>query len=234
MNIAYIPARGGSKSIPKKNIKNIADRPLVYWVIEAACNCAEVDAVFVSTDSDEIRDIVAGFSFSKLKVVGRSEESATDTASTETALIEFVQTHDFTNIALIQATSPLLTSEELAKGFVLKSQKNVDSVISVVRQKRFVWQDNANCISAYPINYDFKNRPRRQDFDGFLVENGAFYITSREALLRNKCRISGNIKTVEMPIESYFEIDEPEDWIIVETLMRRREKNSKTLIEGGL
>jgi N-acylneuraminate cytidylyltransferase len=206
-----------------KNIKPIAGKPLVYWAVKAACECEEIDKVFVSTDSDMIASAVKGFGFAKVEVVGRSAESATDTASTESAMLEFAENHHFDKIALIQATSPLITADDLTKGFLLLSQGDADSVLSVVRQKRFLWEDSKGGY-AFPQNYDYFHRPRRQEFDGFLVENGAFYITARSSLLQSQCRLSGKIKTVEMLPESYIEIDEPEDWLTVEHLLQRRQK----------
>lgn len=223
-NIAFIPVRGKSKSIPLKNIKLINNRPLIYWVLDAAQNCDYIDKVFVCTDSDEIKNIVEKYEGSKVCVVGRSEETSTDYATTESAMIEFSKNYIFNNIVLIQATSPLLTPEELTKGFITYNKKGIDSVLSVVNQKRFIWKKESDkCV---PKNYDFNNRPRRQDFDGFLVENGAFYITSKDRLLKYKCRISGNIDCVVMDEGSYFEIDEPSDWIIVESLLKHRESKS--------
>ena len=99
--------------------------------------------------------------------------------------------------------------------------KDYDSIISLVEQKRFFWKKN-NDGSVDSINYNYQNRPRRQEFEGNLVENGAFYITSRESLLKTKNRISGKIGCVIMPEETYFEIDEPSDWIIVENLLQER------------
>ena len=244
LNVAFIPVRGGSKSIPLKNIKIIAGKPLVYWTVKAAVECPYIDLVYVATDSEQIKNTVSYFNFDKIKIIGRSEESAMDKASTEIAMLEFANNYQFDNICLIQATSPLLTADDLIKGF--DEFKNADSVLSVVRQKRFIWEQNED--SATSINYDYNNRPRRQEFDGFLVENGAFYITSRASLLKTKCRISGKIKTVEMPEETYFEIDEPSDWIIIEHLLKLRNKtvNSKrqikmfltdcdgTLTDGGM
>lgn len=217
MNIAFIPVRGGSKSIPLKNIKPIAGKPLVYWAVKAAVECADIESVFVATDSEQIKNTVLAFGFDKVKVIGRGEKTVTDTATTESAMLEFSEKHEFANIALIQATSPLLTANDLAAGFNML--ETADSVFSAVRQKRFIWDQGE--YSA-PLNYDYRNRPRRQDFKGFLVENGAFYITSREALLGTGCRLSGKIKAVEMPEESYFEVDEPTDWVIVEQLLKHR------------
>jgi len=230
MNVAYIPVRGESKSIPLKNIKPIAGKPLVYWAVKAACECMKIDKVYVSTDSVEIANVVSGFHFSKLEVIGRSIESATDTATTEYGMLEFAQNNVYENIALTQATSPLLTASDLENGFTLLSQDGVDSVLSVVHQKRFIWEDTSDGYSV-PSNYDYLNRPRRQDFNGFLVENGAFYITSRAALQQSRCRISGRIKTVLMPQESYIELDEPEDWSIVEMLLKKRASLSLPIIK---
>lgn len=227
MNVAFIPVRGGSKSIPLKNIKPIAGKPLVYWTVRAACHCAAIDQVYVATDSEKIKEIVESFKqggeaalFEKVVVIGRSAESASDTASTESAMLEFAVNYDFDTIALIQATSPLLKGEDLNRGFAAYAEKGTDSVLSVVRQKRFHWETGENGY-AYPTNYDVFHRPRRQEFNGYFVENGAFYITSRERLLATKNRVSGNIKTVEMEEDTFFEIDEPSDWVIIEALMRK-------------
>lgn len=228
MNVAFIPVRGGSKSIPLKNIKILNGRPLVYWVVRAACECKYLDKVYVATDSDEIRQAVEKFQsgsekalFSKVMVIGRSAESASDTASTEFAMLEFAEQYEFDVVALIQATSPLLSGDDLNRGFEAFAEKGTDSVLSVVLQKRFNWNRDEDGY-AYAANYDVFHRPRRQEFDGYLVENGAFYITSQKALLESKNRISGNIKAVEMSEDTFFEIDEPSDWVIIEALMRKK------------
>lgn len=221
MNVALIPVRGGSKSIPLKNIREIAGRPLVYWVAKAANECQDIDRVYISTDSDRIRAVVNNFHLDKVIVIGRSTDSATDTAPTESVMLEFAKSHDFDNIALIQATSPLLTSEDLAGGFREFNRLDTDSVLSVVRQKRFQWEsDKDGCV--FSVNYDTFHRPRRQEFDGFLVENGAFYITGRRSLLESENRLSGKIRAFEMDAATYLEIDEPDDWMIIEQLLVNR------------
>lgn len=220
-NIAFIPVRGGSKSIPLKNIKPLCGKPLVYWTVKAACECRRLDRVFVSTDSEQIRKTVEEFGYDKVTVVDRSEETANDTATTESALLEFAEKYNFENIVLIQATSPLLTSADLEKGFTLYEQPDCDSVFSAVRRYQFIWTGTPDGIAS-PLNYDIFHRPRRQEYDGYLIENGAFYITSRERLLVSKNRISGNIKAAEMDDDTLFEIDEPSDWVIIEMMMKQR------------
>lgn len=227
MNVAFIPVRGGSKSIPLKNIKPIGGKPLVYWTVKAACGCKYIDKVYVATDSDKIKETVESFKagmeaelFSKAEVIGRSAESASDAASTEFAMLEFADNYEFDNIVLVQATSPLLQSNDLEHGFQLFYEEGTDSVLSVVLQKRFHWANDEKGFT-HPTNYDVFHRPRRQEFDGYLVENGAFYITSKTDLLKSQNRVSGNIKAIEMNEDTFFEIDEPSDWVIIEALMKK-------------
>lgn len=219
-NVAFIPVRGGSKSIPLKNIKELGGKPLVYWTAAAASECEYIDAVYVATDSEQIKKTVESFNLPKVMVIGRSAESASDKASTESAMLEFAKTTEFENIVLIQATSPLLTADDLRRGFELFEKPEVDSVLSAVKQKRFIWKDGE--AGAEAVNYDYFHRPRRQDYEGYFVENGAFYITSRDRLLETKNRISGKIRIVPMCEESFYEIDEPSDWVIIEEFMKRR------------
>ncbi len=227
MNVAFIPVRGGSKSIPLKNIKPICGKPLVYWTVKAACQCKYIDVVYIATDSDKIKDTVEAFkhgdeadTFSKAQVIGRSAESASDTASTEFAMLEFAEKYEFDNTVLVQATSPMLTAADLDGGFELFNSEGTDSVLSVVRQYRFLWDKDENG-NVNPSNYNVFHRPRRQEFDGYLMENGAFYISSKADLIKYQNRVSGNIKAYEMCEDSAFEIDEPSDWIIIEALMRK-------------
>lgn len=223
---AFIPVRAGSKSIKLKNIRSIAGKPLVYWTIEAACACEAIHKVYISTDGAIIRQCVEdqqpNFSHpEKIHFVDRDPATATDTASTESAMIDFASKVDFEHIILIQATSPLLTAQDLLAGIQTYEDGKYDSVLSVVRQKRFCWIDDG-AGGFRPTNYDFNHRPRRQEFEGYLVENGAFYITSAQAFYRSNCRLSGRIGICEMPESTYYEIDEPADWIIIEHLLEKR------------
>ena len=232
--VAFIPVRGGSKSIPLKNIKEISGRPLVYWTIDAAVGCPQIDRVYVSTDSDKIKAVVETYirengTGDKLVCIGRSAETANDTASTESAMLEFAGKYDFEHMILVQATSPLLEAADLSAAISKYEKEGYDSMLSVVRQKRFVWNEGRN--GCEPANYDYMHRPRRQEFDGMLVENGAFYINTKEALLANGNRLGGRIGAYEMDESTYFEIDEISDWIIVEKLLDRKKKAANTDIK---
>lgn len=225
-NVVLIPARGGSKSIPLKNIKEIAGQPLIYWSLDASVNCDNVDKVYVSTDSDEIKNVVLNYNKKnkdKIVVIDRSDDVSQDTSSTESVMLEFANRVDFQNIILIQCTSPLITTKDIDG--CLEKFKNHDSVLSTVVQKRFYWQYNKDG-SVSEVCHDTTKRPRRQDWDGLLAENGAIYIISKKNLLKFKCRLCGRIGTYEMAPETYFEIDEPSDWIIIEEFLNRRSKEN--------
>lgn len=214
--VAFIPVRGGSKSIPLKNIKNFCGKPLLYWVTKAASDCEYIDRVYVSTDSGKIKEVVMSLGLPKVNVIGRNQETASDTATTESAMLDFAEKYDFKDIVLIQATSPLLEKRDLDGGCQKYIKGGYNSLLSVVRQKRFIWDLKGD--EAIAVNYKPNIRPRRQDMKGYLVENGAFYITSKKALLHSECRLSGRIGIYEMSEKTYFEIDEPNDWYIMEKL----------------
>jgi|TARA_B100001971_G_C18262202_1_gene588017 N-acylneuraminate cytidylyltransferase len=218
--VAFIPARAGSKSIINKNIKNFAGKPLIHWSIEAALNCDKIDRVFVSTNGHVIANVANEIDNPRLSVISRSDKTATDTAITESAMLEFANDYDFDVIVLIQPTSPFVSELDLTTAITKLESSNADSLISVVKQKRFIWDKKGEYI--IPGNYDLNNRPLRQYFEGFLVENGAFYITKKKDLLVSGCRLSGSIINFEMSEESYFEIDEVSDWIIAEGLMKNK------------
>lgn len=232
--VAIIPVRGGSKSIPLKNIKLINGRPLLYWTIDAAISCSYIDAVYISTDSVEIEQAVANYdglsNMHKLNCIGRHESTATDFATTESVLLDFIERVSCDRLILLQATSPLTETVHLTEAFELYERGDFDSLLSVVEQKRFTWTINKEGVGV-PVNYHPAARPRRQDYTGYLVENGAFYITMTKALIQSQTRISGKIGLYTMPEETYYEIDEPSDWIIVEQLLKRRNSQKATLDE---
>lgn len=217
--IAFIPVRGGSKSIPLKNIKPFCGKPLVYWNLYALQQTSAVDVIVVATDSPEIEKAVLSFGFDKVSVYHRSPENASDTASTESVMLEYISASNPANDAifmLVQATSPLTQQIHFEEALSLYGYGLYDSVLTCVRNKRFFW--NADGTSK---NYDYRHRPRRQDFEGELMENGAFYINTVNNIIASQNRLSGKIGIYEMPEYTAFEIDEPDDWAIMENLMRK-------------
>lgn len=225
MNIAFIPARCGSKSIEFKNIKLFCDKPLIYWNIKALHESSMIDEIVVATDCNEIKQTVEAFNLNKVRVYERDKLNAEDDSSTESVILEFLHKEKFNDndkFLLVQATSPLTETKDFEEALIKMKCDHADSLLTCVRVKRFLWNDNNE-----PINYNFKKRPRRQDFNGVLVENGAFYINSVSNIISSKSRLSGKISIYEMEEYKYVEIDEENDWIIAESLMKKYSKNNK-------
>lgn len=217
--IAFIPVRGGSKSIPLKNIKSFCGKPLVCWNIEALEQCEAVDEIIVATDSDKIEETVLKQNYQKTVIYRRSAENACDTASTESVMLEYINKSQLPVddiFMLVQATSPLTESVHFSEALALYNKGGNDSILTCVRNFRFYWNENGTSL-----NYDYKNRPRRQDFNGMLMENGAFYINRVGNIIQSGNRLSGKIGIYEMPEYTATEIDEPDDWMILEKLMYR-------------
>ncbi|MCP3932897.1 MAG: acylneuraminate cytidylyltransferase family protein [Bacteroidetes bacterium] len=217
--IAFVPARCGSKSIPFKNIKLFCGRPLIFWVLSAMDEVADIDEVYVATDCDEIKSVVESFGLQKVKIYIRDPENSQDESSTESVMLEFVAKMDFkneNNFILVQATCPLVTEIDFRKAIQQFVQEKADSLLTCARMKIFLWGNN-----GMPLNYDFKNRPRRQEIKGELMENGAFYITSVGALTKYMNRLSGKISIYEMPEYTSIDIDDDYDWTVAEMLMKK-------------
>jgi CMP-N-acetylneuraminic acid synthetase len=162
----------------KKNIKKFNGQPLLFWVLHAANNSNFIDEIIVSTDSWEIRKVAESFNFDKTIVNNRHYSLAQDTPSTEDVMLEYAINNDFDKIILLQATSPLTTSALIDQAINKFNQIPADSLVSLVRTHRFFWEQKDDFVT--PTNYDYSVRPRRQDWSGQLVENGAIYITSRK------------------------------------------------------
>ena len=215
--IAFIPARGGSKSIPGKNIKDFCGKPLIYWNLFALEKSELVDEVVVATDSEKIFKKVEEFNFSKVKLYKRSAENAQDHSTSEAIMLEYINYAKLASsdiFMLVQATSPFTRTEDFNNG--LKLMNKHDTVFSCAKIKRFIWDKE-----GIPLNYDHNNRPRRQDFDGTFMENGAFCISSVSDIINHNNRISGNIGICEMAEYTFVEIDEVEDWIMAEQLFMK-------------
>ena len=211
---AIIPLRKNSKGIPGKNKKKMLGRPLFSWVLTEAV-FSDLDEVYVFTDDNDILEYIKREYFwtPKVKVLLRNDENASDTASTESAMLEFAEliNNDFDILCLSRATSPITKAQDINATLneILVNKK--ESALTVVNTHRFTWNSDGT-----PQNYDVFKRPRRQDFEGLLIENGAVYATSKEAFLNSKNRVSGSIGLVKMQEESLVEIDSLSDWDIVE------------------
>merc|ERR1711879_297665 len=149
----------------------------------------------------------------------RAAETATSTASTESAMMDFVAAHpDYDILCLIQGTSPLITPTHFKEAIEMFRSKSADSLVTAVRAHRFLWKVDPSTGLATAKNYDPLKRPRRQDWEGELVENGAFYFTTKAVLEKEQCRLGGKMVLYEMPEHTFVELDSMIDWEIVKGL----------------
>tara|TARA_B100000131_G_scaffold262914_1_gene259510 strand:- start:1188 stop:1820 length:633 start_codon:yes stop_codon:yes gene_type:complete len=207
--VSVIPARGGSKGIPLKNIVELGGKPLISYTIESSKQ-SNVDETWVSTDSSEIASVVSEYG---VKVIERPEDISTDTSQSEEALLHAARDSEFDVLVFIQPTSPLIKSEDINKG--LEMMDEYDSVFSVTKEH---WIPRWT-MDVKPFEWEINNRPMRQDKPETYIENGAFYITKRKNLLESKLRYSGKMGVVEMPLSRSFQIDTIEDLELMEKLL---------------
>lgn len=216
--IGLVPARCGSKEIPLKNIKSFCGKPLIYWSLRSLALSPDIDEVILATDCDEIATVAQSLDIEKLSIFKRSPQSATDKAATELVMLEYVNATALATadrIVLLQATSPFTTVDHVNGAIQLLTQQRNDSLLSCARTHNFYWSEDAT-----PINYDYTNRPMRQDFKGNLQENGAIYITTVEQLTTSQNRLGGSIGIYEMPEYTALELDKPFEWNVAEAIMR--------------
>ena len=215
--IGFVPMRGGSKGIKKKNIKKLLGQPLCYYVLNALNLSSNIDDIYVSTDCSEIEEVVSKLNFEKVKFFRRSSESSTDGASSESAILEFIKQkiddHEIT-FFFSQVTSPLLTVQDVDDALSQFDLNDSDSLLSAVKYNRFFWSE-----SGIPLNYNPVERPRRQDMENYFVENGAIYISKVKSIIESNSRISGKISIFPMSHNSLIEIDEEEDFLNIEKVM---------------
>jgi len=203
-----IPARGGSKGIPKKNIVDVNGKPLIWYVINASLS-SNVDETWVSTDCENIRMISENIG---AKVLVRPSQFATDQSKSEDTLLHFLKNVDTDIVVFLQATSPLTEFYDI--NAAIDMMDKFDSVISVCNDHGgwlcggFKWKEYNGAAHA---EYDINNRPMRQNKAKLYRENGAIYISSREMIIKSMNRISGNIGLYEMPRQRSFEVDNMED-----------------------
>lgn len=216
--IIFIPFRKGSKGIPNKNIKKLNEKPLFLYATQAAAYarvlCQDIQDVVLATDYD-----FSSLNLSWEKLVcsywdRKRYPSILDSASTESAIDEYLDNaeyEDFDNILLLQVTNPFITFRHIIQA--VENYKDIGTVMSVVPFNRYIWTEDKN-LAIY------KERRRRQDMENMYLENGAFYLFNKNEYLKSRNRINSPLTYFEMPSQSAFEIDEKEDWNIVEKLLK--------------
>ena len=223
--ISIIPARGGSKGVPKKNIKIIGGKPLIVYTIEQSIKSDLIDDTYVSTDSDEIASISrrAG-----AKIIYRPDILSNDTCSSEDVILDAleqiseIEGYQPELVVFLQCTSPIRNVDDIDNAINLLIQRQADSLLSVVDSHRFIWQESDNKPDS--INYDYSKRPRRQDLNPQYCENGSIYIFTPKKFIKNKNRLHGKIVLYKMSPESGYEIDDYMDLHIIESIFKYKEQ----------
>ena len=218
--VAIILARGGSKGLPGKNIRPFCGKPLLAWTIEN-CRDGGIEEIFVSSDSDEILEV--GLQYGA-KMIKRPDEISIDTSSSESGwqhgldrAEELLGEIDW--VFAPQVTSPLREKSDVRYGIELAKTDKYDSIFSCnVIEDFFIWEDKGGSMNS--VNYDWRNRKRRQDIEQRYVENGSFYLFKSEILRKFLNRLGGRIGKVEMDSWKMFEIDNSTDFRKCEALMK--------------
>ena len=220
--LAIIPARGGSKRLPRKNVLDLNGKPLVAWSIEAGLSSKYIDKVVVTSDDAEILSIAKYYG---VLLINRPAELSNDTATTFDAIkhtIENVEKYDY--VVLLQATSPLRSGKHIDEAIELLESKNASAVVSVCKMDHSpLWSNTLDeSLSMAGFLKDEALNKRSQDLEKYYRLNGAIYICKTEKLLEEKSFfLKENIYAYVMDRENSIDIDEEIDFKIAEVILNK-------------
>lgn len=223
--IAVIPARGGSKRVPRKNLLPLRGKPLLAHTLEQATRSRLVSRTIVSTDDQEISDAAIQYG---AEVIMRPAELSGDTASSEAALLHVVawladqEKYEPDILVFLQCTSPLRNESDIDRAITVLLENHADSLFSACRFNKYIWQVRQG--EASPINYDYRHRWREQDFPHQVQENGSIYVLKTSVLKERGNRLGGKIMVYEMDELSSIQIDSAEDILLCNCILDMREK----------
>lgn len=218
---AVIPARAGSKGIPRKNLVAVCGRPLIEWSVRQALGARRIDSVWVSSDGEEILRVAQA---AGARPIRRPAELATDDATSESAWLHALEHIESQGIRVdrmigLQPTSPVREAADLDGALEQFERERLDSLVSVSEIRDFfVWERDGETLFR-PVNYDFRDRRRRQAIAPQYRENGSFYVF-RPEILRGGSRLGGRIGGFVMAEHKIFQIDSAEDVALCEAVMR--------------
>jgi N-acylneuraminate cytidylyltransferase len=227
--VAIILARGGSKGIPRKNIINFCSKPLISWTIDQLKRVKEINSIWVSSDSEMI---CAQSKDCGVEVIHRPAEISGDFATSESGwlhALEYIEkkTGIVDIVIAPQVTSPLRDSADIERAIIDFENQQCDSLFSCsMAEDLYFWEKGSDGVLC-SINYDYRNRKRRQDIAGQYIENGSFYLFKPEVLRKYNNRFGGKIGMTKMEFWKMFEIDSVEDLKMCEALMRAFELDKR-------
>ena len=221
--LAIIPARGGSKGIPLKNVQPVARRPLLAYTIEHALRTPSIGRVVVSTDDDDIARVAREYG---AEIVTRPPDISGDKASSEAALLHVLdylrqsEGYEPELVVFLQATSPPRASDDISRAIDTLLAEEADSLFSACPVHGFVWRrERQGSRELHALSYDHRRRPMRQDAPEDLVENGSIYVFRPHVLRECGNRLGGRIAVHVMDAANSFQVDEPADLALVERIL---------------
>ena len=220
--LAVIPARGNSQRIKNKNLFKLNNRPLIYWTIKSAVESKYVSDVCVTSDSSKILNYCKKLNIiTILRPKNLSGNIIMPDEAVKHAYLKLKKKYDY--IVMLQPTSPLRTSKDIDNAAEIIVKDKSKSLFSSSIQSRFIWKKGKN--SFYPINYNFKKRPRHQDLrSSFYSENGAIYISKPNLFTKKSNRLGGKISTYIMHPDKSIDIDNIEEIKEAEKIMKSLKK----------
>lgn len=218
-SLAVITARGGSKRIPRKNIKDFCGKPIIAYTIMATLESDIFDEVMVSTDDEEIAEVALKYG-AKVPFL-RSAENSDDFKNSTDAVIEVIKEYrklgkEFSVVAQVYPTAPFMTPEDLRNGMKIFTETGADSLIPVTKfgyppQRGFIIAENR--VKFLQPEYTFS---RSQDLEPIYHDIGQFYFAKTDIFMEKRTFITDNIATVVVPEERVQDIDNESDWKLAE------------------
>jgi YrbI family 3-deoxy-D-manno-octulosonate 8-phosphate phosphatase len=217
--VAVIPARGGSKGVPGKNLRRVAGRSLVQRAVDACVAATSIDATYVSTDHAGIAEAARG---AGAEVIERPADISGDAASSESAVLHALDQlaadgREPEVVVFVQCTSPFIAPGDLDRAVNMVVEGQADSVFAAVPTYEFLWRSGPDGLAS-GINHDPAYRPRRQEREPHFRETGAFYVMSVAGFRAARHRFFGRTSVVQVPELSAVEIDHDHDLILASAL----------------
>ena len=207
--VAIIPARGGSKGIPNKNVKNFYGKPLMTWTIEQALNSKLIQETYITSDSHQILSIADDIG---VQTILRPKELSDDGASSESAILHALDSikNQPDLIVFLQVTSPLRKKDDIDCAIQKLFDDKADSLLSLCSSKEFIWEKSDK--RYLPITYDMTNRCDHRNLKSIYYENGSIYIFKPEILKKYNNRLGGKISAYIMESWQKADIDDQDSF----------------------
>ena len=219
--VAIIPARGGSKGIPRKNLAELCGKPLLAWSIEQARGARRIDSVWVSSDSPEILEVAVAYGAHPITRPAALSGNAVPSEAVWVHALEVIEAQEgpVAIVVGLQATSPIREPGDLDRAVEMFQAQGFDSLLSCCAiEDFFIWRDEGG--RPVGVTYDYRERKPRQDIGPQYLENGSIYIFTPRLIRETGNRLGGRIGLFVMEKHKMFQVDKPEDLVLCRAVMR--------------